>query len=301
MQPGWASRSFGASVDPESVALRRPSSPASLLAEVKPYASFVLATDKPFPAAGVLDIWLTGSALTQASLTLSDSSGLRTTRRLPLVSVPAAGDGVARLLGPDAAGWSRLQVNLQELASTAAPPRPSQPNSWDGIIFADTSGQGFTLLLDDTNIVPATTAPAPAPSPEGGATCVGVACNPVLDAASVESDLVPVYGEDVGIADVSGGPAEVIARLEANVTAGQLAELCAELAGALQGARQQRFRGECTLGVPHGEATVQDIDAPVDWPYLSIVAETPVRWPRRLPRDPLGRSSSRTQHGQGLS
>lgn len=104
--------------------------------------------------------------------------------------------------------------------------------------------------------------------------CIGSACNPALiTPASVDQvDLVPLYGGDLA-ADIVG-PTEVIAKLAPGSTVGDVAALCAELAGHLNTTDSQvRFRGNCQAGVEN-VAGIQSVTAPVTWPFLFISAES---------------------------
>ena len=119
---------------------------------------------------------------------------------------------------------------------------------------------------------------AAAAAPGGGIeddSCIGnAACNPILTASSLPTDLVPLYGGDF-VDAAAGAPSPVIARLLPGVSLGEVAALCSELSDPLQG----RFHGNCSLqstasAAAHAQSIVTDPATPVDWPFLSISAQS---------------------------
>ncbi|KAL4517072.1 hypothetical protein Ndes2437B_g06685 [Nannochloris sp. 'desiccata'] len=291
---GWMAPSLGADVNTSDAENARPGSSISLSAIVEPFSPLVLATMTPFNASSeggtVLDIWLHGSVLIRGALKIQDLASGRESSPLVLANLATANPvtNTSRLLGPASDDWFWLQINLASLLENA--PKPSldsttgvSPNSWDSIVFEDISGRGFDIFIDQMRLVPSDPDALGAPASETGEEiespvdeCVGDACNPILTAASATSDLVPLYGGDITAQDANS-PSPVIARLRPGVSAGQVLALCEELTGS-----SGRFDGSCTLqptfnnsGEPNGEVEAQqDLEAPVEWPFLAITATT---------------------------
>jgi len=291
---GWRTLGLGADINTSDAKNARPGSSTSLSAIVEPFIEpdqkgrLVLATSTPFNAFSeggmVLDIWLYGSVLIRGALKIKNLKSERESLSLTLANLAAAdpATNTSRLLGPADDGWYRLQINLASLVENALKlPSDSAtvptPDVWDAIVFEDVSKQGFDIFIDQMRLVPSAT-DAPGARAEGNPVdgCVGSACNPILTAASVTSDLVPLYGGDI-IAQDANAPSPVIARLRPGVSKGEILALCAELTGA-----EGRFDGSCTLqplfnntGEINGEVKAQEeLEAPVEWPFLAITAST---------------------------
>lgn len=268
---GWNIASYGTAADIKDT---------ELTAEAIAFAAFILEASPPFNASAyIFDAKLKGSVLTRSAVRLEDSRGKRESTDIPLYTINGSSGPTARLLGPDNDGWHTLQINLGQLVqNTAQPSSPLSPDLWNRIVFQDISGVGFTLVLKSADLVPVISSSSEGTNgtTNSSAACVGQACNPILEASSVQESLVPLYGGDVVASDLNMGPSEVIAYLTPGTTLGDVAALCAELAGTLDTPdKQARFNGSCSFGVaPQDTLSIKDIEAPVKWPFLSIAAES---------------------------
>eukprot|EP00887_Chlorella_sp_A99_P000109 scaffold16.g109.t1 len=278
LQPGWRSASYGCiDCTLADASRRRAASPASLFAQVAPWAAFILESDTPFSGAAVLDVWVQGTALTNGALFLEDTVNRRLTRQLTL---DTAQRGDARVLfGPDNQGWYHVQINLARLTDSSDTKLGAVPvpNTWTRITLLDKSGTGFSLQLDDAYIyssllMPFQTSEASATNTSAPFPCVGASCASLPAAKPSPATLVPLYGGEVGLNSAPDNG--FIMRLKPNVTLEDVQGICAELAGAGDQAAP-RFRGLCKAG-PAGidSAAVQDASAPVAYPFQSFLVES---------------------------
>jgi hypothetical protein len=267
LQTGWESDSQGANIVSSDGTL---GNPGLLSAKVQPWGKLAFRSTEPFDAQHVLDtlIKFYNNSLRNAEIYLKNNEKLTYSPAIVL-STPSHDDknhNVSRILGPDDNGWLQTQISLSALTG--------HPNStWDEIIFQDISGFGFSLQIESMVLVPVRRRENPDTPNEGDddddtviAQCVGEYCSPLIEAAAPETKLVPLLGEDLGVAisSVSSpttsiieqpeGGAILIADFIEGTTEQEIAAFCKELqgGGALDGSGVSRFNGACIINNNNG-------------------------------------------------
>jgi hypothetical protein len=213
--------------------------------------------------APVLDVWLRGSVLIRGALKIQNLNSKSESKPLILANF----DPNFRLFGPANDDWFRLQVNL---ASLLFGDEMDSSSKWDSIVFEDISGQGFDIFIDKMHIVPSFFLAEVDEKNNKNESPI------LITAAAAFTNVVPLYGGNITAQDANS-PSPVIARLRPGVSTAQVLALCKELTGA-----GGRFNGSCTLqsalddttSTSTNELKAQDLDAPVEWPYLAITASS---------------------------
>lgn len=122
----------------------------------------------------MLEFWAKGSGLSSISLYIKDSATKTLSRDVRFNQLSQIPGGVT-ILGSDDDGFIRIQVALSSLRTVVTADNSSEANNteanssastsqgscgttgvaqhFDRIVFADISGMGFFLVLDDINLV----------------------------------------------------------------------------------------------------------------------------------------------------
>jgi hypothetical protein len=111
----------------------------------------------------ILDFWVKGSGLTAISLYIRDSATKTLSQDVRFHSPDQLQAGIT-ILGNDDDGFIHIQVALSALRAGTNSSDPASASCgggfqkyqvlpFDAIVFADISGMGFTLVLDDVKLV----------------------------------------------------------------------------------------------------------------------------------------------------
>lgn len=180
----------------------------------------------------MLDFWAKGSGLTAISLYIKDSASKTNSRDVRFQRADQLQDGV-RILGSNEDGFLHIQLALSALRVT---PNLTTDGSggqqcntgvaqhFDRITFADISGMGFTLVLDDVKLV----------------------SRDAISAASFMLPMMsgtrpPVFGDD--LPNLRAGRNRYTVKLKPNVTYEAVTTICQELGG--EALEPRRFTGTC--------------------------------------------------------
>jgi hypothetical protein len=177
----------------------------------------------------VLDFWAKGSGLTAINLYIKDSASKTISKDVRLQRADQLQDGV-KILGADDDGFLHIQLSLSALRVTPNTTAGGQQcdtgvaQHFDQITFADISGMGFTLVLDDLKLI----------------------SSQAVSAASfmlpgISSTRPPIFGDD--LPNLRAGRNRYTVKLKPNVTYEAVTAICQELGGhALE---PRRFTGTC--------------------------------------------------------
>lgn len=138
------------------------------------HAPCLSATHARTTARSVLDFWARGSGLTAISLYFKDSASGSVTSDVRFTRADLLDDETISVLSADDDGWLHIRVNIAKLrAGNASAPATTKTAaasasascgpgaaaaaasaaSFDRIVFADVSGMGFRLQLDDVTLL----------------------------------------------------------------------------------------------------------------------------------------------------
>lgn len=192
----------------------------------------------------MLDFLMKGSGISSVSIYIKDSATKTLSRDVRFQQAHQLLNGV-NILGNDEDGFIHVQIDLGTLRTTAgnnvsnasglqadeACMQEGVQQTFDKIVFADISGMGFKLVLDDIKLVSKDADPAPSadslPMQTGMAT------------------LPPVYGED--LTELRAGTNRYSMKLNPTANFTLVREICQELEGKTYTTR--RFAGHCNTPV----------------------------------------------------
>lgn len=184
------------------------------------------------PPRSVLDFSAKGSGLTAISLYIKDSTSKTISRDVRFQRADQLQDGV-RILGSDEDGFLHIQLALSALCVTSNLTTDGSAGQqcntgvvqhFDIITFADISGMGFTLVLDDLKLISKDAVSASSIMP------------PVRG-----SRRPPIFGDD--LPNLRAGRNRYTVKLKPNVSYEAVTAICQELGG--QALEPRRFTGTC--------------------------------------------------------
>jgi hypothetical protein len=192
----------------------------------------------------VLAFWIKGSGISSVSIYIKDSATKTLSTDVRFQQAQQLQNGV-KILGNDEDGFIHVQIDLSTLRATAgnnasdasdlqaveACTQGGVQQTFDKIVFADVSGMGFRVVLDDIKLVSRNTSQAS--SDDSQPLHTGMATLP------------PVFGEDLTELRAGVNRYSMSLKPEANFTL--VSEICQELEGKTSGKR--RFSGHCNTPV----------------------------------------------------
>jgi hypothetical protein len=188
-----------------------------------------------------------GSGISSVSIYIKDSATKTLSRDVRFQQAQQLLDEVS-ISGNDEDGFIHVQIDLGTLRTAAVDNASNTPSlqadeacmqggvqqTFDKIVFADISGMGFRLVLDDIKVIPKSAIPAP---PADG-----------LDSLPMQAGMAtlpPVYGED--LTELRAGTNRYSMKLNPTANFTLVKEICQELEGKTN--TTSRFAGRCNTPV----------------------------------------------------